>query len=524
MHDETEMKPLLEPRVSIAAQYSVGNPKAKVSIINSFFLQACRAIGTKLMVGVLGFCLLSSQVNAQKLNELPTLGDTASGTVSPELEHRLGRAWLKMLRARTDVVDDPLINDYLKYLVFSLAEHSQLKDRRLEFVIVNAPELNAFAVPGGIIGVNAGLFTYAQTEQEFAAVIAHELAHLSQRHYSRGVEQAKRNQIPSMAALLASVVIAATVGGDAGIAAMSATQAALLDSKLRFSRQNEREADRIGLQTMVAAGMDPGQMAAMFERMLASQRLAGSRPPEFLLSHPVTESRVADARNRAKQFPKGNYRDNLEYYLMRSRIALSLAPNPTVAINRFKDDLDNPNEVLRKAAYYGLALAYSRDRQGDRANETLQKLIDSDPSRISYVVAAAEINHQPRQLPKAERLLRRHLLLSPDNYPLSYQLSKNLTRQKRFKEATQLLTQMSADHPNNPLVWHDLAEVAGLEGDIIAVHRARAEYFMLTGRLDSALKQLEFAQKKAVGNYQLITRIDQRIIDARKLKRALENF
>ncbi len=455
---------------------------------------------------------------------MPTLGDSVSGTVAPELEHRLGRAWLKILRARTPIVGDPLINDYLKYHVYGLAEYSQLNDRRLEIVVVKSPALNAFAVPGGILGINAGLFTYAQTEQEFASVVAHELAHLSQRHYSRGVEQAKRNQIPSMAALLASVVIAATVGGDAGIAAITATQAAMLESRLKFSRQNEQEADRIGVLTMVNAGMDPAAMASMFERMLAAKRLMGTQPPEFLLTHPITESRVADARSRAKNQPKGTYEENIEYYLMRTRVELMFAKSADHAIKRFKAELDNPNPMLRQAAEYGLAMAYSEAGHEDRANETLHPLLQRDPNSITYIATYAEINKHPAQLPKVERMLRDHLVLSPDNYVLSYYLAKNLTLQEKFSDAEAILLSLSKRRPIDPVVWYELAEVHGLNSNIIGVHQARAEYFLLTGRLDRAIEQLDYARIKAGDNYQLNAKIDQRVKDVRKYQEELKNF
>lgn len=470
--------------------------------------------------------LIFADLETRHLNaaELPALGDASSGTVSPEKEHRLGRAWLRALRSRTPIMSDPLIHDYVEYLLYRLAEHSQLQDRRLELVIIKSPALNAFAVPGGIVGVNAGLFINAQTEQEFSSVIAHELAHLSQRHYSRNVDEAKRKQIPSMAALLASVVIAATVGGDAGIAAMTATQAAMLQGQLRFSRQNEQEADRIGLLTMVNAGMDPQAMASMFERMLASQRLLGSRPPEFLLTHPVTESRVADARSRANQYPKGEYQDQIEYYLMRNRILLKFESSAGHAVKQFEAELDNPKPMLAKAARYGLALAYKESHLEEKANKMLAPLLAEEPNRISYIVAFAEINQDPKKLKTVEALLRKNLELSPENHSLSLSLAKNLNLQQRYQESEAILLQLSKARPNDPNVWYELAEIHGLSGNILGVHQARAEYFILTGNMDRATEQLEFARVKASGNYQLSAKINQRMRDVQNYKEELKNF
>ena len=177
-----------------------------------------------------------------------------------------------MFRSRAPTLDDPLLQDYLEDLVYRLVTHSELQDRRVEVVIVDNPVINAFAVPGGVIGIHTGLLLYAQSEDELATVIAHEIAHLSQRHFSRGVEHQKKQQPLTLAGLLASAVLIATTGGAAGMAAMTATQAAAMDSRLRFSRGNEQEADRIGMQTMADAGMDPHAAPVMFERMLHNSR------------------------------------------------------------------------------------------------------------------------------------------------------------------------------------------------------------------------------------------------------------
>lgn len=196
-------------------------------------------------------CLIGQPVMA---NDLPSLGDSSSGIVSPEQEHQLGRAWLSLLRAQVPQLSDPQLKDFVERSVYKLAESSQLQDRRLEFVLLDSPQLNAFAAPGGIIGVNGGLFLHAQTEAEYASVLAHELAHLSQRHFARGLEEQKRMQLPLMAAMLAGVVAAAAGAGDAGIAAIVSTQAAAIQAQRRFSRQNEQEADRIGIVNLERAG------------------------------------------------------------------------------------------------------------------------------------------------------------------------------------------------------------------------------------------------------------------------------
>ncbi len=302
-------------------------------------------------------CLL---VQPTLANDLPSLGDASSGIVSPEQEHVLGRAWLSLLRGQVKQLSDPQLKDYVENSVYRLAETSQLQDRRLEFVLLDSPQLNAFAAPGGIIGVNGGLFIHAQTEAEYASVMAHELAHLSQRHFARGLEAQQRMQLPMMAAMLAGVVAAAAGAGDAGIAAIVSTQAAAIQAQRRFSRQNEQEADRIGIVNLERAGYDPRAMPSMFGRLMRQYRY-DQKPPEFLLTHPVSESRIADTTNRAEQYAQGGTQDSLRYQLMRARTQLKFESTPGVGAKRFRAMLDENPEM--DAARYGLALAQMKAGQ-----------------------------------------------------------------------------------------------------------------------------------------------------------------
>lgn len=224
-------------------------------------------------------CMLASPVMS---DDLPSLGDASSSIVSPEQEFQLGRAWLSMLRNQVDAISDPQLKDFVESSVYRLAETSDLQDHRLAFILIRDAQINAFAAPGGVIGVNGGLLLNAQTEGEYAAVLAHELGHLIQRHFARGIEAQQRMQLPVMAAMLAGIVAAAAGAGDAGIAAIAGTQAAAIQNQLRFSRQNEQEADRVGVTNMVRAGYDPRSMPNMFERLARQYRYDG-KPPEFLL-------------------------------------------------------------------------------------------------------------------------------------------------------------------------------------------------------------------------------------------------
>jgi len=432
-------------------------------------------------------------------NDLPSLGDASSSIVSPEQEHQLGRAWLSLLRGQVSQLSDPQLKDYVESSVYRLAETSQLQDRRLEFVLLDSPQLNAFAAPGGIIGVNGGLFIYAQTEAEYASVMAHELAHLSQRHFARGLEAQQRMQLPLMAAMLAGVVAAAAGAGDAGIAAIVSTQAAAIQAQRRFSRQNEQEADRIGIVNLERAGYDPRAMPSMFGRLMRQYRY-DQKPPEFLLTHPVSESRIADTTNRAEQYPQGGAQDSLRYQLMRARTQLKFERTPGVEAKRFRAMLSENPEM--DAARYGLALAQVKAGQLDEANSSLAPLLTKAPDDITYNLAQIELDITANRLQQAQTRLQRLLQLYPGNYPVR---------------------QMHIDLLMDPDIWYQVAEVRGLSGNIVGLHQARAEYFALVGDYDQGIEQLDLAKRRA-SNFQIASRIDARQKQLIEEKRMVEEM
>jgi len=440
-------------------------------------------------------------------DDLPSLGDASSALVSPEQEHQLGRTWLSLLRGQVDQLSDPQLKDYVETSVYRLTETSQLQDRRLEFVLLNSPQLNAFAAPGGIIGINGGLFLYAQTEAEYASVLTHELAHLSQRHFARNLEAQKRMQVPMMAAMLAGIVAAAAGGGDVGFAAIASTQAAAIQEQRRFSRQNEQEADRIGIVNLEKAGYDPRAMPSMFERLMRQYRY-DRKPPEFLLTHPVSESRIADTKNRAEQYQAGGIQDSLRYQLMRARVQLSYEETPGLAAKRFRAMLEENPQL--DAARYGLALAQIKGGQLNEAREGLKALLEKAPNDIVYNLAQIDLDITANRLADAQQRVQRLLTLYPDNYPLNHTRVDLLLKQNRAQEAEKVLDELLKSRSNDPDIWYLVAETRGLSGNIIGLHQARAEYFALVGDYKEAIEQLDFAKSRSINNFQLASRIDAR--------------
>ncbi|MEE4361580.1 MAG: M48 family metalloprotease [Pseudomonadales bacterium] len=457
-----------------------------------------------------------SSVRAAPADDLPVLGDLSSSIVSPEMEAQIGADFMRQIRAQLPTQSDPLITYWTEELLFRLAAASDLRRVDLNLVLIDSPAINAFAAPGGIVGINYGTYAQAPTVHEFSAILAHELAHLSQRHFARGLEEQRKATLPFLAALLASAAIMATAGGDAGMAALASSQAIAQDNQLRYSRSREREADRLGIETLVRAGMDPWAMAGMFERMTDFYRYS-RRPPEFLLTHPVTESRISDARIQASGYARRPFDDSLEFQLMRARVRLELADSPAAAADRFRSELAQGSGSFPEASRYGLALALIAQGRVDEAETELAPLLGPGQS-LAYTLAQVDIEIGRGETGQALTRLERELRFTPDALPLRVAYAETLGRAGRHAAAQAELEGLAQDRPNDASVWFSLAETAGLAGDIIEVHRARAEYFQLHGSLQSALQHLQYALQLVENDYPMTARLNQRMQDIREMR------
>jgi len=432
-------------------------------------------------------------IAAQAQPTLPSLGDRISGTVSLEQEYAMGQQFLSNIRRSAPTIPDALLNTYLESVTYKIASRSQLQDHRLSFVIIDSQALNAFAAPGGVIGVNTGLFLNAESEAEFASVMAHEIAHVSQRHFARSIDNAQATRIPQLATLLASVIVMSTSDAGHGMAAVTAAQGLGVENQLRFSRSNEAEADRVGQDTMFNAGFDPDGMSTLFDRLMTINRF-GRRPPEFLLSHPLTESRISDSRGRAIRYPNREYSQNLEYQVMRARVVGHYTEDKSAMVAEYQRNLaDSRDAFAQDSNRYALAIAYWEDEQYSLASSTLAPLLAKDPNRISYAVTQAEIYTAQNESGQAMNFLQRHLEINPGNHPLTMAFIDALIESRAYSEAAEMMEKHILLRPDDFQLWYQLQETQGQAGNISKVHQARAEYFRLIGDYTSARQQLQFA-------------------------------
>jgi len=452
-------------------------------------------------VGVMLLCFLllalSPQVRSQSGdNPLPTIGGVGGGLISEQQESDIGRQVMMSIRRSAGQIEDPLVYDYLSAMVYRLVPSAPLNSRKLTLVVIDSPDINAFAVPGNIVGVNGGLFLNARSEQQFASVLAHELAHLSQRHFARRLEQQQMSAPLTIAGMVAGIILSAVTQSDIGIAAIAGTQAMAVQNMLAYSRSHEQEADRIGMEILADSGMDPRGMPEMFEIMMRQNRMQGNRMPEYLSTHPLTQSRVSDTRSRAEQYPEGEFADSTEYHLIRARLQVRYARSSQLAVEAFDSYLQQSAAEHENAVRYGLAVALINDNQLQKAEAELRQLLADSPGRITYQVTLAEALMAQERFEAARQLMQSALERNPGNYPITDRLAAIEIAAGNAEQAVNYLESLTREHPSREYLWLQLAEAQGMARNIVGVHRARAEHNMLIGDLEGAVRQLRQAQEK----------------------------
>ena len=443
---------------------------------------------------------------------LPELGDRVSGVVSNDQEKIIGNEFLKQVYSQAPLISDPLIQEYSELLVYRLSEYSLVKDRNFNVLLIDDDSLNAFAAPGGVIGINGGLFLNAQNEGQFASVITHELAHLSQRHFARNILNSQDNNIASVLVMVSAVAAAVATNNPT---AFMAGPAFLQQQSLRYSRLFEREADRVGFNNLINAEYDPSSMGEMFEQMAKLRRLAGDKIPEFLLTHPISSSRVTDAFNAADQVETPfNTKDSLNYQLIRGRLQIRYEDIPLNSVRKIKGLLKkNPSSNENR---YALSIAYKISGQHKNALKTIDSLIIENPKNLILNNTKAEILLDEGKSQDALRLVNAFLNISPKNYPLSVLKAKILAYDKKLFAAEELIRDQLLRRNNDPYLWLYLSEVQRDSKNVIGYHQSRAEYYLLLGQYEDALNQLQFALKLTENNFQVSESIMTKINTTRR--------
>lgn len=435
---------------------------------------------------------LSLPATSQSPIELPSIGEPADQTISPIEESKLGANVVRQLRQHGYMLDDPQLSDYVTATGRKLASFSGANPAGFEFFIIKDTRINAFALPGGYIGVNAGLILAAEEESEFAGVMSHEVAHVTQRHIARQIESTQALNIATMAALLVAL-IASGGSGDLAQAALTMGISGIQQRQINFTRSHELEADRIGIRTLASAGYDPRGMAAFFERMEERTRLYGDGVPEILRTHPVNVTRITEARSRAAGYPPVKLADDREFQLMQARLRVLSSPQITEALAHFQGRTRGGGPST-DADRYGLGLALLRSGQPQAARPIIEALVKQQPEQLHFLLEWARTQlagDSPKDaLATLERLHARY----PNNLPVAATYAEALLRFKRPADTRRVILGVKGALDGDLPELHRLLAVAAqdLGWKAEALFRM-AEYHHLQGNYMAAMNQLDAA-------------------------------
>jgi predicted Zn-dependent protease len=441
---------------------------------------------------------------------LPDFGSSADTIMSRGEQRELGREFMKWVRKGLPISEDPLLTDYLETLGNQLVASSG-QPGRYRFFLIDAPTVNAFAGPDGNIGVFAGLVLAAQTEAELAAVMAHEIAHVSQDHLMRAFEAQRQMTLPATALLLAAAVLGATVDANLGGAALAGVQGLAVQRQINFTRANEEEADRIGIDTLARAGHDPFAMPGFFQRLAKATRVYESGAPGYLRTHPVNSDRIADALGRAGRFGHRQRPDSLRFHLARADLRQRSYKNAGKAVDHFRDTLARGRHRNETAERYGYALALARDGQLAAALAQARQLIERQPSQVELIVLKAGLDRRSGNAGRAVDDLKSAVGLSPGNWPLNQAYAEALLAADRPAEALAALERFVALRGDIAPMYQLMADAAGKAGLRAQNYRWRAEYLYRTGDLEPAIRQLELALRLPGVDFHLASKIQVRL-------------
>lgn len=470
------------------------------------YLLAC-SIGLVSIVG----STHSANLNSMPQFNVPEIG-SGVGLIDQQKEKMIGEKVFREVHKQMPVLQNPWLEDQLVSVFSHILSQTQL-GQPIGLVIINDPQINAFAVPGGLFAINTGMVIFARNMDEVAGVMAHEVAHVSQRHYSRSQEAFKGQGLLTLAGLLVGALVASQADGDVGTAVMLGSQAALMDKQLNYSRNQEREADRIGMQYMYTAGYNPQSMADFFE-VMHRETSKVSFLPDFWLTHPLSTERMSEARLRANQLPrvKTNLRDeDFEILKLYSMVVSNQATEQQLQI------LAN-----RKSFSGQLALSAFYLKQGDYvlAQQVLDQAKAQQRLNNLLVLIQADIYLGQNKTDEAYKAIQSAARIMPENRALAFKLAEVLIRQKQPAQALNLIQRFSNKNPRDINAWRLMQQAANIDQQslfrTVNVLRYRAEVEYWSGWEENAIKSLLHAQRLVKNNEVLSEKLKMRINEMQK--------
>jgi predicted Zn-dependent protease len=466
----------------------------------------------RLAAGLLACSILLQPLRA---NELPELGDVASEDLSLATEKRIGRQIMNEIRWREpSYLDDSDIEAYLNQIGGRLAAVSSDPGMGFFFFPINDPTINAFAMPGGYIGVHTGLILSAQSESELAGVMSHEISHVTQRHIARQVFQSKKIGMASMVAM-GLALLAARSNSQVSSAAMATSQAGAISAQLAFSRDFERESDRLGFDILRKAGMDVRGMSAFFERLQGVVRVSENTATAYLRTHPLTSERLTDMQNREQSSAYRQVADSVDFILVRAKLRAMLG-TPSEAVKDFGMLLRDKKYTSEAATRYGLAYALYRNRDLVGAEREIQAARRLKASSAMIERLLADIRIAQGDIAGGITVYHDAMVRFPMHKGLVYGYAEALIRAKRFDEAQRFVVGQLQNYPDDVRLYKMRAESYAGMGKMAQQHQALAEAFALQGQTSPAIQQLELAQRAGDASFYEMSTIDGRLRELRR--------
>jgi predicted Zn-dependent protease len=460
---------------------------------------------------------LSSIAQTGRVN-LPELGNSASNVLSNAEEREYAEGLIRQMRAYELLIEDPLINDFFSDMGFNLVSRSDQPEAAFSFVVLDQEVINAFAAPGGVIALHSGLILLADTQDEVAGVLSHEIAHITQLHMYRAFEKGKTMNVIAMLAML-GLILASGGDGQVVTGAVMGAQAAAAQAQINFTRHNEVEADRVGIRTLAAAGYDPQGMADFFSRMGQTSRANGEGPPEFLRTHPVSVNRIAEAESRIQNLPPVEAAEGQQFYIVQARLRALLEKDPNKAIKHFKTELEKPLTDARKNGnLYGLAIARQRNAEYDKAGAILSDLLEKEPSRLAFQLQMADLHLKSGQHEQAISALSDLYQSFPGNKAIALEYGRALLEQNKpelAETASVVLRQQLVKGENDPALYALYAQAANIAGDEVRSTEAIAESYYQRGGTEEAITQLERLARQSDLDYYQRARVSARLMELR---------
>ncbi len=445
--------------------------------------------------------------------KLPDLGDSSQTMMSPAQERKLGEAIVRQIRGGGGYLDDPEVNDYLNELGNRLV--TATRDVRQDFVFfaVPDPQINAFALPGGFIGVNSGLILLAQNESQLASVLAHEISHITQHHITRGLAN-QQNVLMTTLAGLALAILASKVGGSnsgqATQAAIAGTQALAAQQQINFTRENEYEADRIGFSRLVAAGFDPNAMGAFFDRLQRASRFAEGNAPFYLRDHPVTYERVAEAKARAHDLPYKQVEDSLDFHMVRALLR-SYQGEPREQVINFDRAIADKKYNNEIAEHYGLVASLLRAKDIPRAKVELARLEKIAPPNPMVEAMAGNVLMGANEYPAAVARFESALTRYPNKMQLIHDYPEALIKAGRPADASAFAERELARYPSEGPLHEIAARAYAAQDKRLKQHEHQGEFYAWIGNLSLAVDQFQLAAKAGDGDFYQLSVVETRL-------------